>query len=78
MEKQVRKLISIFNLHSELEDYETIHNEIEKGSSSKVPTSDPDVCHRCSIGGAEHELHSCNYWSHAYLAADGSDKRDGV
>jgi len=31
MEKQVRKLATIFNLRSELEDYETIHNEIEKG-----------------------------------------------
>lgn len=35
MEKQVRKLISIFNLHSESEDYETIHNEIEKGIQFK-------------------------------------------
>ncbi|WP_436416086.1 TIGR00341 family protein [Petrimonas sp.] len=31
MEKQVQKLVSIFNLRSELENYETIHAEIEKG-----------------------------------------------
>ncbi|CAK7033683.1 MAG: hypothetical protein PETM_01396 [Petrimonas sp.] len=31
MEKQVRKIVTIFNLRSELEDYETIHAEIEKG-----------------------------------------------
>lgn len=31
MEKQVRKIVTIFNLRSELEDYEAIHTEIEKG-----------------------------------------------
>lgn len=31
MEKQVQKLANIFNLRSELENYETIHAEIEKG-----------------------------------------------
>ncbi|MGI6048683.1 MAG: TIGR00341 family protein [Petrimonas sp.] len=31
MEKQVEKLVRIFNLRSELENYETIHAEIEKG-----------------------------------------------
>lgn len=31
MEKQVRKIVTIFNLRSELEDYEAIHAEIEKG-----------------------------------------------
>ena len=31
MEKQVRKLVNIFNLRSELENHETIHTEIEKG-----------------------------------------------
>lgn len=35
MEKQIQQFLNIFDLRSELEDYETIHNEIEKGIQFK-------------------------------------------